>query len=139
MTNEEMMAALEALEPSADEAQASERDARTRAKFVEHARALGRKRVRLVATAAGLVVISIVGSDAAYAAFRDESRSEKSDDDLRAQIKAKAPARFGNACVIEPTQAEYRAMVAAYPGIADGVGLAALKLAGAMEVETQGK
>lgn len=139
MNHEEMMAALEGIEPSPDEMAAEERDARTRAKFVEHARTLGRKRVRLVVTSAGLVVVSAVGSDAAYAAFRDETNSQKEDEDLRTQIKAKAAVRFGATCVIEPTKAEYKAMCAAFPGIPDVVGVAALKLAGAMSIETAGK
>lgn len=139
MTYEEMIAELEKLGPSPDEIAAEKRDAETRAMFVEHAKDKGRKRVRLVPTAAGLVVVSVVGSEAAYACYRDETRNEKSDDDIRGQIKAKAMARFGRACVLEPNRAEFDAMVKAFPGIADVVGVAALRLAGAMEIEEAGK
>lgn len=93
----------------------------------------GDGRVARVSTQKGMVVVR-VPEDAEYQRWRATSKKAK-----KAQADLEAGWALGRRCVIHPDRATFESWVEEFPGLADKVQLAALRLADAVQEDEAGK
>lgn len=136
-TYEQVMAERDARKAALAAAKADQRKA-DMLKLAELELEHGDDAIAPVWTLEGLVVVRMP-TRAEMARWREAMWAEDAKPGQRQQRKAAASPTLGDACVIYPDKATYKAMTDRRAGIADAVGAACVKLGGINEEEDAGK